>query len=80
MITEMSIGLIIFILTQTITAVWALIKLYFSNENLKARITAIETENKELKHQLKELNDTLILVKNNTELLLFGRIKTSHVK
>jgi hypothetical protein len=43
------------------------------------KVNELEAENKELKSQLKELSDTLLLVKNNTDLLLLGRIKTGKV-
>lgn len=68
---------ILFFVVQMFIGIWALIKMYFTNEQLKDRMQAIEQENKELKKQLRELSDTLILVKQNTELLLLGRIKTN---
>ena len=69
-------GLIVFFLTQTGAVVWFFIRLYFKVESMSKKVTDLEIENKELKEQLKHLNDTLLLVKNNTDLLLLGRIKT----
>lgn len=72
-------GLIVFFLTQTGAVIWFFIKLYFKVESMAKKVNELETENKELKGQLKELSDTLLLVKNNTDLLLLGRIKTGKV-
>ena len=77
---SLPIGLIIFILTQTAAAVWAIIKLYFAVESMKIKVVEIEKENKELKTQLKELSDTLLLVKHSVDLLVIGRLKTGNVK
>lgn len=77
---SLPIGLIIFILTQTAAAVWAIIKLYFAVESMKTKVVEIEKENKELKTQLKELSDTLLLVKHSVDLLVIGRLKTGNVK
>ena len=77
---SLPIGLIIFILTQTAAAVWAIIKLYFAVESMKTKMVEIEKENKELKTQLKELSDTLLLVKHSVDLLVIGRLKTGNVK
>ena len=77
---NLPIGLIIFILTQTAAAVWAIIKLYFAVESMKTKVVEIEKENKELKTQLKELSDTLLLVKHSVDLLVIGRLKTGNVK
>lgn len=68
--------LIIIMLGQAGIGILALVKLYFSNERLKERVKEIETRNEKLADRLKELNDTMIVVKQNTELLLLGRIKT----
>ena len=77
---SLPISLIIFILTQTAAAVWAIIKLYFAVESMKTKVVEIEKENKELKTQLKELSDTLLLVKHSVDLLVIGRLKTGNVK
>lgn len=77
---SLPIGLIIFILTQTAAAVWAIIKLYFAVESMKIKMVEIEKENKELKTQLKDLSDTLLLVKHSVDLLVIGRLKTGSVK
>lgn len=77
---SLPIGLIIFILTQTAAAVWAIIKLYFAVESMKTKMVEIEKENKELKTQLKDLSDTLLLVKHSVDLLVIGRLKTGSVK
>jgi hypothetical protein len=70
------VGLIIFILTQTAAAVWAIIKLYFAVESMKTKINEIEKENRDLKNQLKTMSDTLLLVKHSVDLLVLGRLKT----
>lgn len=72
-------GLIIFFSTQTAAVVWFFIKLYFKVEGMSKKVNELEAENNELKHQLKELSDTLLLVKNNTDLLILGRLKTGKV-
>lgn len=77
---SLPIGLIMFILTQTAAAVWAIIKLYFAVESMKIKMVEIEKENKELKTQLKDLSDTLLLVKHSVDLLVIGRLKTGSVK
>ena len=78
-LSNLPIGLIIFFLTQTGTAVWAIIKMYFKLNSLETKVNQLELENKELKKQLKDLSDTLLLVKNNTDLLILGRLKTGRV-
>jgi hypothetical protein len=86
----MSIELIISLLGELIVLVFAAGKIYSDFRKMDARIDhveqeltkkleAMEQEHKDLKKQLKELNDTLILVKHNTELLLLGRIKTGKI-
>ncbi len=75
---QIPVAIIVFMLGQTVAAFWTLIKMYFTIESLKKKMIEIESENKELKHQLRDLSDTLIAVKNNTDLLLLGRIKTTH--
>jgi hypothetical protein len=69
-------SLVIFVVGQSGLAAWAIIKMYFKLNALDEKVNKLETENKELKLQLKILSDTLLLVKNNTDLLLLGRIKT----
>lgn len=64
------------VIGQALLGIGALVKLWFSNERLKERMKEMEDRHKEFQKQFKELNDTLILVKQNTELLLLGRIKT----
>lgn len=79
-IESLPIGLIIFILTQTAMAVWAIIKLYFAVEGMKTKVLEIEKENHDLKKQLKDMSDTLLLVKHSVDLLVLGRLKTGNVK
>lgn len=76
----MPVGVIIFILGQTVTAVWAIIKLYFAVESMKSKVSEMEKENKELKTQLKELSETLLLVKHSVDLLVIGRLKTGNIR
>lgn len=71
-------SLVIFVVGQTGLAAWAIIKMYFKLNALDEKVNKLEVENKELKMQLKILSDTLLLVKNNTDLLLLGRIKTGN--
>lgn len=56
---------------------WFLIKLHFRSQAQQDQIDNLKAENKEMREMLKELNDTLLIVKNNTDLLLLGRIKTN---
>lgn len=77
-------GLITFGVVQIGGFAWTVIKLYFGKIetdkeliSMKAKQKELETENKELKEMIKGISDTLIAVKNNTELLMLGRIKTS---
>lgn len=76
MFQTIPISLIIFVVGQTATAAWAIITMWFDVKSLKSKMTEIEEENKELRAHLKELSDMLLVVKNNTDLLLLGRIKT----
>lgn len=69
-------SVIIFFLGQTFTAAWAIITTHFKVRSIEQKMAEIEKENQQLKHQLKELSDTLLIVKNNTELLVLGKLKT----
>jgi cell division protein FtsB len=69
-------SVILFFVGQTATAAWAIITMYFDIKTLKQKHESIIKENEELKHQLKDLSDTLLIVKNNTELLVLGKLKT----
>jgi hypothetical protein len=71
--------IVLFFVTQTAAVVWFFIKLYFKVESMSKKVSELDSENKELKHQLKEMSDTLLLVKNNIDLLIIGRIKTGKV-
>lgn len=79
-LTSVPLPLIIFAVTQTVAAIWFIAKLYSSVEAMKEKVNQIEKENKELKQQLKELSDTLLLVKHSVDLLVIGRLKTGNVK
>jgi len=79
-LTSIPLRLIIFAVTQTVAAIWFIAKLYSSVEAMKEKVNQIEKENKELKQQLKELSDTLLLVKHSVDLLVIGRLKTGNVK
>lgn len=72
--------IILFFVGQTGLAAWSLITMFFDMKAMKGKMTEMDEENKELRHDLKNLNDTLLIVKNNTELLLLGRIKTQSSK
>lgn len=69
-------GIIVFLLGQTVMGVLALIKLYYSFQALEKKVQEQEKEHKELRGQIKELSDTLLIVKNNTDLLVLGKLKT----
>ena len=79
-LTNIPIPLIIFAITQTVAAIWFISKLFTTVESMKVKMNEIEKENKELKTQLKELSDTLLLVKHSVDLLVIGRLKTGNVK
>ena len=68
--------LIMIIFGQAVLGIGALIKLYFSNERLKERVREMEERHKDFQAEFKELRDLLMSTKNNTDLLLLGRIKT----
>lgn len=69
-------SIIIFVVGQTATAAWAIITTHFKVRSIEQKLVEIEKENHALKIQLKELSDTLLIVKNNTELLVLGKLKT----
>ena len=69
-------SVIIFVVGQTATAAWAIITTHFKVRAIEEKLTEIEKESQELKKQLKDLSDTLLIVKNNTELLVLGKLKT----
>lgn len=73
---NLPISLIIFVIGQTATAAWAIITMWFDVKSIKQKLIEVEIENKELRDQIKEMSDMLLVVKNNTDLLLLGRIKT----
>lgn len=62
--------------TYTASTVWFFIKLYFKVESMSKKVSELETENKELKKQLTDLKDILLIVKHTTDLLYLGKIKT----
>jgi hypothetical protein len=67
---------IVFALTQTVLAFWAIVKMYFKLNSLDDKVNKLEKENEQLKHELKEMRDIMIKVEQNTTLLMMGRIKT----
>jgi regulator of replication initiation timing len=69
-------SIIIFVVGQTATAAWAIITTHFKVRAIEQKLVEMEKENHALKIQLKELSDTLLIVKNNTELLVLGKLKT----
>lgn len=69
-------SLIIFVVGQTATAAWAIITTHFKVRAIESKLAEMEKENHALKVQLKDLSDTLLIVKNNTELLVLGKLKT----
>ncbi len=79
-IGSVPVPLIIFAVTQTAAAIWFIAKLYTSVEAMKEKVVQIEKENKELKEQLRQLSDTLLLVKHSVDLLVIGRLKTGQMK
>ncbi len=73
-------GIVVFFIGQTGAVIWFFIKLYFKVESMSKKVTELESENKELKNQLKEISDTLLLVKHTTDMLYLGKIKTGASK
>ena len=69
--------IILFFVTQTAAVVWFFIKLYFKVEAMSKKVSELDSENKELKKQLKDISDTLLIVKHTTDLLYLGKIKTN---
>lgn len=80
MILGLPIALWLFLCGQLIAIALFLVRMYSDVEKMKTKLTEIEHENKELKKQLKELSDTLLLVKHSVDLLVIGRLKTGSVK
>jgi cell division protein FtsL len=75
-LNEIPTSIIIFIVGQTATAAWAIITTHFKVRAIEQKLVEIEKENHELKQQLKELSDTLLIVRSHTELLVLGKLKT----
>lgn len=75
-LNEIPTSIIIFIVGQTATAAWAIITTHFKVRSIEQKLVEIEKENHELKQQLKELSDTLLIVRSHTELLVLGKLKT----
>ena len=69
-------SVVLFFIGQTAAIAWAIITMFFDIKELKQNFVSIKKENEALKHQLKELSDTLLIVKNNTDLLILGKLKT----
>jgi len=74
--TEISPTLILAAVGQLAATVWFFIKLYFKVESMVKKVQEIESENKELKKQLADMKDILLIVKHTTDLLYLGKIKT----
>lgn len=70
--------LVVFLVAQTLGAVWFISKLNSDVQNLKLKVDQIEKENAELRKQIQEMRDILIKVEHNTTLLMMGRIKTGN--
>lgn len=71
---------IIFVVGQTATAAWAIITTHFKVRALEEKMAETERENRELKKQLRDLSDTLLLVKHSVDLLVIGKLKTGGPK
>jgi Ca2+/Na+ antiporter len=54
---------------------WFLIQLYYSDKRNNERIERIEGENKELKKELREIREGMLIVKNNVEHIMVGLLK-----
>jgi hypothetical protein len=76
-LTEIPTPVILFITGQTIAAAWAIIVTHFKVRQMEEQIKEIKKENALLQKQLKDISDTLIIVRNNTELLMLGKLKTN---
>lgn len=68
--------LVVFLVAQTLGAVWFISTLNSDVKNLKLKVDQIEKENEALRKQIQEMRDILIKVEHNTTLLMMGRIKT----
>jgi cell division protein FtsB len=71
-------NIIIFGASNVIVFTVGAIKFYFKMEAIKADVDNLKAENKELKKQLRDLSDTLLLVKHSVDLLVIGKIKTGN--
>jgi CO dehydrogenase nickel-insertion accessory protein CooC1 len=72
--------ILLFIVGQTATAAWAIITTHFKVRAIEEKLAQMEKENKELGKQLRDLSDTLLLVKHSVDLLVIGKIKTGGPK
>lgn len=77
-LNEIPTSVMIFVIGQTATAAWAIITLFFDVKSLKEQAKEMREENAELKRQLRELSDTLLLVKHSVDLLVIGKLKTGN--
>lgn len=71
-------SIVIFIIGQTATAAWAIVTTHFKVRAMEEKLKEMEKENAELKKHLRELSDTLLLVKHSVDLLVIGKIKTGN--
>ena len=79
-INEIPTSVIIFVIGQTATAAWAIITTHFKVLSIEKQVVEMKAESEALQKQLRELNDTLLLVKHSVDLLVIGRLKTGTLK
>lgn len=72
--------IVIFLITQAGALVGFGFWVYYSIKALQVKITEMEKENAEVKKELRELRETLLLVKHSVDLLVLGQLKTGQRK
>jgi hypothetical protein len=71
-------SLVVFFLTYTGAFVGFQFKLHYDNKRNKEAIDELKKENADLKRELKEVRETLLLVKHSVDLLVLGQLKTGN--
>lgn len=75
-IVDLPWALILFLVGQTLGAVWFISNLNADVKNLKSKVDHMEKEYEAMRKELREMRDILVKVEHNTGLLMLGRIKT----
>lgn len=71
---------VLFFIGQTAAFIAFQFKLHYDNVKNKTAIAELKEENKDLKKELREVRETLILVKHSVDLLVLGQLKTNKNK